>query len=149
LVAEHDLRPGLWIAVNRAILRFRVDWFVCLDGETLEGLLENCNGARVCTTMAAAMLYDDEAVTVEHLWEKVPAGTGFSNYSATTAAALAWTLGASDIEIYGADMSGAMDFDGTTPPGCDRSPSRWAIERGVWSNLGAWIRGTGCELRFI
>ena len=58
---------------------------------------------------------------------------------------LAWSLGAREIRLYGDDMHGTADFDGT-PAGDNRSDERWEREERQTEAAAEWIHKNGGRL---
>lgn len=137
--ANHNLIIG----VNRAVLRFRCDWWAAGDWPMVK---KHALGYRVklFTTPATyshllglTQFRDrmelhsyDEAATFLH-----PTEWRWNGKTATAALVLAAWQGATQIDVYGADWTTAPDYDGVMFPGTDRSASRWISEQDVWYRL--------------
>lgn len=66
-------------------------------------------------------------------------------WSCTSALILARWLGATEIDCYGVDMTGAADVTGQTT--IYRNPERWAEEQVLWAKLVRWLRAGGTVVR--
>lgn len=82
------------------------------------------------------------AMTTDALLSFVPAGIGFSLYTATSAIAFAARIGATEISVYGADMTGTAGFD-AEDTGENRSDARWASEVVVFHKTFEWLASRG------
>lgn len=134
----------LTIAVKRAALAFPCQWVCILDTPELQAFGDIAPGALLLTRRDCRPKYSRrEGLAVEDLDCPVPR---FDLYTATAALALAGHLGATTVDVYGADWSDAPDWDGSTPEGANRSPERWALERGIWSQVVEWMGRRGCEV---
>ena len=71
--------------------------------------------------------------------QTVPHAYNWPMFSATGALAWAAHEGAERIEVWGADWSGTLDYDGTAA-GKNRSDSRWVLERQIWTNCCTFLR---------
>ena len=132
------------IAVKRAALPFGCDWLAILDSPALKEYGGIAPAAQLLTrreyrpkyTVRPGLACEDLACPV----------LMFDLYTATAALALAGYLKATRVDVYGADWTDAPDFDGHTPAESNRTPQRWALERGVWANVVGWLAGKGCEV---
>lgn len=61
---------------------------------------------------------------------------------------LAFSLGATTIDVYGADWTGTRDYDGVEA-GENRTPDRWDAERHDWDILTAWLNERGVIARRV
>lgn len=74
---------------------------------------------------------------------------GFLLYSMGAAMVLAARCGAKAVEIFGCDWAGGDGFD-AADRGEDRTPARWARERGVIEQkIGPWLNERGVEWRRV
>lgn len=64
-------------------------------------------------------------------------------YSIYAAIALAYKLGANQIDVYGADWEGEADFDGRTWCNNNRGEDRWKSERNGFESLRTWMLERG------
>ena len=69
--------------------------------------------------------------------------------SATVGLALAGWKGATHIDVYGADMQGLTDWDGTTLPNQKRKEERWIRERAIWAGTVERLKDMGCTVTRI
>lgn len=65
-------------------------------------------------------------------------GTPWTRFTATAALKYAAWTGATRIDVYGADMAGELDWDGTKA-GEWRDEDRWREERDIWNRTVAEI----------
>lgn len=143
---------GLRIGVNRAVTRFACDWWAALDYQTI-GEVTPCGWPMVFTTaesvaaLARRGVTLDGYLTFEELVTDISRDTRWPMYSATAAIALAQSLGASSIDVWGAPMIGESDFDGTTGLRNNRSRERWALERRIVACLFHWLRKHRIEIK--
>ena len=138
---EHQIT----IAVNRAILAGPADWLVALDAHTI-GMMEDIpRVGRLLTGMAAwgeiETCFPAFAAGVKHVpkaWlhtKWLSRANTFLGHSFLVAIILAAQLGADLIECWGADFTGAGDFDGYTHRKQKRDPGRWTHERKLYEEL--------------
>lgn len=140
------------IAVNRAI-DLGAEWYVAGDKETFErwprrprvGICAPEHVARRAAAgdygdAVAAIFADIQVVSWETL--RLVNDCVECNYSAVAACALAAFLGFRDADMYGADMAGIDDWDGTAQ-GSSRSPMRWAQEMADLRRIAAHFAQRG------
>ncbi len=70
-------------------------------------------------------------------------------YSATAAIVLAAHLGATDIDVFGADFTNTPDADGVNVIGCDRDEARWDRERLRGRKMVEHLNGRGVRVSRI
>lgn len=141
-------------AVNRAACRFACDWWVATDYP----LIRDWRGAVLGTPrlftrggtwrdIAHRGWFDaTKATTTDDLACPVP---HWSDKTATATLVLLASLGATQIDVYGSDMTDAPDFDGFTQKGTDRTAARWSTERATWDEIAAWLAGRGVSVNRI
>ena len=148
----------LVIAVNRAALTHRCDWWAFCDGEKFGKWMAGMKKRppRIVASSNAVSLiekkgFNDLFRKFEHrvfegIFDRVPTSLCWPVYSATAAAAFAFSEGARRIDFYGADMEGVEDFDGATDPTNNRTAQRWQHERENWAKLLPWLEQRGCTV---
>jgi hypothetical protein len=126
------------IAVNRAILHHRCEWWSVgdwtllqdVDGRPTIGICSMDDVVRLARggSLIPQMRTPERFVS----WSELP--HQYPGYSMVAALALAVHLGGRDIHIYGDDKHGTKDWDGQTA-GANRGDERWAKERQVMENV--------------
>lgn len=76
-------------------------------------------------------------------------GLRWRSFSATTALAFAFELGAKQIDVYGADWSGGCDFAGRTRDEYRDDSRRWPQERAIWDSVVAALDARGVRVERI
>lgn len=144
----------LSIAVNRAALRFAVDVWASSDYPMIRNNYMSILGTPILLTMKqtaqdlpAFRLAGFPTVKIMEQIE-VPKSLGWLNKTMTAAMAYAYTEGAKQIDIYGCDWEGELDYDGTKA-GENRSDARWELERADYRKLANWLGERGVEVRRI
>jgi hypothetical protein len=69
-----------------------------------------------------------------------------TDYTAIASLHLAAQLGATSIDVYGADWSQGY-FDGHAPADVNHGPPRWAREREMWDRTCDWLSERGIHTR--
>lgn len=151
--AAYDLRVG----VNRAASRITscdywafIDWtlFVQYQPAYHPGVITATEAVRGLERRGQSheLLEYGSPLLLESFLDAYPIqpGKSWSRYTCTTAMVAAAWLGASSIDLYGADWTDEPDFDGVTLPSNQRSESRWAGERVVYAATVEQI-GIPCE----
>lgn len=146
LAAYTPARHDLVVAVNRAARLHRSDVWSAIDTPTLKtnygwtatppeshtlltikSTAEKCE--RVGWVFGRVVTHDDLAGDAidngRHPWTR---------YSATAGLYYAIHAGATRVDVYGADMTGVQDWDGTLA-GETRNDERWERERAIWNKL--------------
>lgn len=134
----------LSICVKRAALRFACDWVVILDSPALREFGAQIIGdPQLLTRSEYRPKYtrrgglDLEALRCPHR---------FDQFTACAGLALAGHLGASHIDVYGADWTNEPDFDGHRPAEMFRDQARWDRERQDWEAIVSWLSPTPVHL---
>jgi hypothetical protein len=83
---------------------------------------------------------------IESWWDGYKSVKGWSLYSATTALMYAHHRGATTIETYGVDWSGANDWDGVLAGGT-RTEQRWERERNIWGGVAGYLEQQGTKVK--
>lgn len=149
------------LGVNYAVESFPADWWVWGDVKpfitwkpvsspsgvfTSDGEWERLCGLhpeRAASLVDGRSLLTWQAVTIpEFINEK------WRVYTVTAALALAWHIGAREIDVYGHDMSGTVDCRGADKPSI-RQPKRWEQERAIWNLLAARLERDGIAVRRV
>jgi len=146
----------LTIAINRAALIHRFHWWACMDLETITEnpqvdayrlftCKETCKRAKKRNVQLpkTLMIAEEQAIVPSRK------ALGWSLYTSTSSMALAYHLGARDIRVYGADMNGEADWDGTLNERTARSEKRWEKERGIIRLLDDWFTRNGATLQIV
>lgn len=126
------------IGVNRAVLAHHCDWLVAGDYPFLREY-DFGYTLKLFTSRATKVPRPERFSQVLHNEDlSFPQPPAWRSKSVTLALVLAAYLGATQIDLFGADMAGTADWDGHEyqmrgyPPGQaqrDRSPQRWDLER--------------------
>lgn len=140
---------GLTIGVNRAAIAYGCDWWAALDSPLIIDGEQPSGSPRLFTSRETF----DRLVRNRSPWADRMGAVAddllppeWRIFTAPAALALAAYLGATRIDVYGADWTDAADFDGVTPTS-DRSTARWAREIPIWAAVVEWlgVRGTRVE----
>lgn len=128
---QYDLVVG----VNRACQHTECAYVVAMDKETVAELAPLGNPT-VVTTLQSHELARSKAkllniADVKNWFRQ----SGTFHFSATNAVITAAYLGATDIDVYGADMHGTADFDGIELERFRRSDARWQRERSLFGRI--------------
>ena len=138
------------VGVNRAVTVGGCEWFVKMDEHQFADLRSHAPYA-ITTAETLRRLRNREpdytCGVVETLATDVPPSLGWRIFSATIAIVLAHALGATTIEVWGADMRGDADFDGARDPANRRDEARWKCERSILGKLIRWLRRRGIKVR--
>jgi len=148
------------IAVNRAAEFAACRWWVALDARTFSWTRPQGAPTLVCGDDQYRKVVQDhpEAVGIKHrslstlhldLAAPGRPPVRWKRLGATVAVALAVNLGATEIDVYGADWSGTRDFDGHADPRNRRDEKRWEDERKTFAELAAVLAERGIVLRRI
>lgn len=150
------------IGVNAAVEGFRCDWWCFGDYSTFDKfapLPAPYSPANAAPCMFVGSNVGDnidrqpygpafrQGVAME--WQRVherPSSEQWATYSATAALVLASELGATHVDVYGADMRGIGDFQGRQ---CllNRNFARWELERKIFSDVTDWLKSGGVTVR--
>lgn len=145
---------GLTIGVNRAAIAYGCDWWAALDSPlildpacTPAGSPSLFTSRETAARLARNLRHWAYGATVaEDVFPGESLPGNWTLFTAPAALILAAHLGATRIDVYGADWTDAADFDGVRPTS-DRSPVRWAREIPIWAAVVEWlgVRGTRVE----
>jgi hypothetical protein len=142
------------IGVNRIAARHTVDYWCFGDFATYAD--NRPLGSPVLVTSDGAAFYvrhnlgeelaerfkGSELLSWEQLDNPLPADVPLC-FSSCAALLLASHLGATTVDVYGADMSGERDWDGSVPADVVRTPARWGRERCRWDLIVGWMSDAG------
>ncbi len=130
------------IAVNRAILLHRCEWWSAgdwtmlqdVDGRPTIGICAQDDTVRLARggSLIPQMRMPQQFVGWSELPQRNP------GYSMVAALALAVHLGGTQIDVYGDDKQGTQDWDGQSA-GKNRGEQRWAKEIMVMTNTIAML----------
>ena len=149
----------LILGVNTAAAMFECDWWSVGDADRFEEITPIGNpdvfmiGAERDKVYRSTLASRLDGVKVEE-WQTAMDATGITgvrlacpNWSATAALIFAKHLGATSIDVYGADMQGAADVTGKETVW--RCSSRWDRERVEWAFLVKWLTDAGIEFNRV
>ncbi len=141
----------LSIAINRAAIRFPVDFWAAMDYPILKKHRDEIRGEPRLFTFSQT--WKDVGHRLKsfprvYLREELEIWWGgklpFKTFPASLVFAAWW--GAREIEVYGCDWAGNLDFDGTVA-GEDRSDDRWALERKMCGEVIETLKGRGVHVQ--
>lgn len=143
------------VGVNRAVLRVPCTDWVFLDSNVYQqfrpenpcAIWSNENTIHNCKGMAGHHHWHP----VESLFDRFPqrlqivedSFASWCMYSATSALVVCAALGATQIEVYGADWTDEPDFDGVRMEECRRDKERWESEIPLWKAIVADLAKRG------
>lgn len=149
------------IGVNRAVAHHPCDYWLFKDAYT----------ATLCTPAGNPILVSGhgQLIRLGRMARTLPSLRGFQTldyeplelggvfraystwkrFSSTLAVALAEFLGAAVIDVYGADLRGSADWDGTANEKQRRSETRWNLERDIFLRMTELLDSAGVTLRRI
>ncbi len=138
------------IGVNRAILRFPCQWLAAMDYTTLKQL------HREGATMPSLFTREATWANVKHKFGPFPQFITTDQIAipvprwalktAPAALVLAAHLGASEIEVFGADWAvDAPDYDGFLIDGTERDQKRWDDEAAIWNDVVVYLAERGVK----
>jgi hypothetical protein len=141
---EYPLRIG----VNRAVTRFACHWWAALDAPVVHKHGAEAVGKPRVFTLAsrASELVGWQVATLESLERYCPAITRWGSFTAPAALVLAGSLGATQIDVFGADWTNQPDFDGHNDPDAYRDENRWGRERVLWSKVCEFLLAAGVSV---
>lgn len=146
---------GLTIGVNRAATVFSCDIWAALDFPLIVSQRQHVLGtSAVMTCRETRRSLECRKIQyswhiVEDLFDYCPHSMRYCGFSATSALILAAKLGATQINVYGADWTDAPDFDGYSHPGMTRNETRWNNERKIWGDVSQWLADRGVTVKRI
>jgi len=148
-----DREGYLRIAVNRAALLYEARYCVLLDANAAAMLFRDGGPKRKPGERPTMVSLPDQRIRMERICPESASfpflavseidfprydgarRLGWAGWSATTALALAGSLGATQIDCWGVDRTGVEDFDGFTDPLNYRTSDRWRREEADWNDL--------------
>ena len=148
---QPEPRP-LTIAVNRAALAYECDWWAAVDYPMVKHNRRHVLGApALCSARQQFEKFREQhgCCIEDGLWPKwrMPGinPTAYSLYSFSAAMVLALQLGATRLEVFGADWRGTADYDGAQA-GENRSDQRWENESRFFAEMSRFLGANGCEV---
>lgn len=147
-------KPGgadIVLGVNRACVGFDCHFMCSNDYPMLRDWYKHAKGRpkllttrQTWTDTKGKIPEPPEVRLAEELPESVP---GVNSKSFSPAMVLAGVLGATEVQVYGADwVEVASDWDGITLQSNSRGADRWAGERVLFESLVAWLEGRGTKV---
>jgi len=146
------------IGVNRVVTAFQCDYWVCLDvhaGDQIEvgailGAPTIVAGPGVPKRIARRHRQAADWPTLVHTEIDLPRDqVAWGRFGATTAVALAASLGAKLIRCFGVNWKGTADFDGFEHIKQRRDEARWDEERALWTALAGLLESRGVRLERV
>src|SRR5688572_402783 len=147
------------IGVNRAATLFACDWLAAIDYTLIEKYSSSFLGSPKWLTNQNSFEHfarqdhpwgRREHVTTDWLRRNYLDTRQFSwtLYSFTSALVFAAYLGATRVDIYGADFAGVADWDGEQPVDHPdmRNQQRWDGERKLYERIKGWMEQRGIEV---
>lgn len=136
------------LAVNAAATKLHHDWFVA--GDSLAYTLPLVRASTGYCSPRNVLSKEVPLLGHHVAWESLPLLAGlYPNgveccYSTLAAIALAISLDASLIHLYGSDMTGEVDCAGRTYDGSGRDQARWANEGSLLTRLAQEVKNEYC-----
>ena len=146
----HDVAIG----VNRAVMVYPCQYWVCLDSWTYEfsepiglptivcrqAIREQIEAKHDGMRMVPLTFLNPDDIDL-------PAEPAtWPQFGSTVAIALAASLGAKHIDCYGMDLAGRADHDGFIDRRQRRSAGRWRVEKRLLEKFLPWLEGRGVEV---
>ncbi len=128
--------------MNRAVIFRECDWWSFIDPATFRDWKPIGNPALFfrrdtrdsIRAVNPGLIDGRKQIVLDDIKHEFPEG-GWTLLSATIALVLAAHLGATSIDVFGADWTDEPDFDGLCPAGCNRDETRWSMELVLWGQL--------------
>lgn len=151
------LSADVTIGVNRAASFVRCDYVAAVDYPVIEKWGDGFGDAKWLTNQSSFdhLARQDhpfarrETVTTDWLRRNYYDTRDFpwTIFSFTSALVFAAYLGATEVDIYGADWAGESDWDGVAgaEPG-KRNDDRWRGERALFEKVKAWMEVQGVHV---
>jgi len=147
------------LGVNRAVGVAPCDYWVMLDGALVWRISRPVgHPVIVCSHSMHKELWDNYLDSRDHKWldamsfkDKYCTSMEWAIFSATTAVICAASLGATQIDMWGADMAGTREFDGPMPERATRNEARWEREARILDRISnhLWTRGVKVERKGV
>ncbi len=137
------------IGVNRAVLRFACHWLAAKDYTTLKQIYREGGPRGTPSLFTIPQTWKDsrdkfgpfpQFITTDQIAPPIP---NWSVKTAPAALVLAAHLGATSIDVYGADWTNEPDFDGVLIDGTQRDEARWNDEAIYWAAVTAYLKDKG------
>jgi len=139
--------PGgyqLTIGVKRAATGFLCDWVAIIDSPALTEICPRLLGSPKLLTRRD---YRPKYSAIPGMdVESLSGPLGFAQWTSVASLSLAAFLGATTIDVYGADWTSEPDYDGYVPTEMNRSVERWEREIATWNAAVAMLRGKGVKV---
>jgi hypothetical protein len=141
------------IGVNRSVSEFECDWWAFKD-YTVFPAVHPLGKPKIFTTVVCAetsALHGKPFyvnLTLDSIQDEFPPG-GWPIYTSLCALTLAAHLGATQIDVYGADWTDAPDWDGVSLRSNERHADRWAQERMLWDQLCGQLNERGINVERV
>jgi len=145
---DHALIAG----VNRAVSVAPCDFWVLLDDTPFYSATPLGEPALVTSSMIHRRLLRKKLIDPARPFidrSRLPdAGElRWGRFSATNALVLLASLGATEIECFGVDLAGTLDWDQHSHPQDRRNEQRWREEAGLWHDLTTYLAARGCQVQ--
>lgn len=142
------------LAVNRAAIAFPSDYWVALDYPLIREHTPIGSPALVTQqatfdSLAQRKQNPKTVVLVESLFDFYPRKMGWTRLTFSVAVVFAAYLGATAINVYGADWTSEPDFDGVQLESNQRHADRWVKEKALWDCLAYWLKQNDIALTRI
>lgn len=143
--ADHAMVAG----VNRAVGIAPCDFWVFLDDRPFYSAQPLGEPCLVTSGMIHRRLYRKQLITSARPFldrARLPfeGDLPWGRFSSTNALVLLAALGATEIECFGVDMVGTLDWDQHSHPQDKRDEKRWNEEAGLWQRLTQHLANEGC-----
>lgn len=143
--------------VNRAIHAFRCNWWIACDWHAVADhrpsytpRLFTCDASLATLRRQGAWVDEYQPLTFESLHEHCPASLSWGTFSAPAGLVLLWHLGATRIDVFGADWAvNAPDWDAFNDPHNRRDANRWEHEGAIWGRVVEWLNERGVSVERI
>jgi hypothetical protein len=141
----------LIVGVNRAAVAFAVPVWLAGDYPLIQSAMNEVKGTPLLVTGMVAFDTLNQHKTpwrgpietpIDAMLSYCPHAMQWCMFSATMALIYCAFKGATLIDVYGADMLGTADWDGTQA-GKNRTEERWRCERAIWTNNAEWLNQRG------
>ena len=145
------------IGVNGRVAYFPCDWWCFVDFSTFANITPLCNPKLFMAQNAIKKLHsfmpervhelaeheilEQESIDLPSFPDDMPKWNAFSGPPALL---LAWHLGAEEVHVFGADMSGTLDHDGKES--ASRHEDRWQNEKDTWFQITSTLLHVGVRV---
>lgn len=141
-LTRYDGSGDIRIGVNRAAIAYQCDHWCAIDYHMVKDKWPQVKGKpQLWTDRQQVQKFGGNYFrTID---TDCPANWG--TFSMTVAIVLAAHLGATQIDVWGCDWAGTLDYDGA-PEGSMRTDDRWARERKLYAEIETWLTGKGITI---